>query len=284
AMQAITQDASENLNDSLVISTTTGWLVLYEGTNPADSQNWRLAGRIRLAPPISPDAFVQVAGDLWMVTHAGVVSVFESIRSGQLALASSLPRPTKRKVDEMIKAGGEFQLHLAADGQQIIFHRHNAVTGESEQILYHPISQSWSTATYNARRWHNLRGKTQFTAPSGLVATINGGEAETITGTWHTGWFRLRRGSSIAYVQPTIIAKGPLTVTIAVLTDQDETSSDIAEATQTVTIQPDNPADPGGKVALNDIIAVGASGQTYQLRMSVTAAEAEIVSVIAGVT
>lgn len=284
AIQAITQDASENLNDSLVIVTTTGWVVIYEGTNPGDAQDWRLAGRIRVAPPISADAFAQVAGDLWMVTRAGVVSVLESVRLGQLALASNLARPIKKLVDEMIATSGEFQLHVAADAESIIFHRYDPATGASRQIIYNPISQSWSTATYPARRWHNLAGSTQFTSPQGLVGSLRGDGTTTIRATWHTGWLRLRRGSGIAYVQPTVIAKGPLTMTLAVLTDHDETAADVAEATQTVTVQPDDPADPNGTVALNEMIAVGVSGQTYQLRMTFEATHAELVALIAGVT
>jgi hypothetical protein len=284
AITAIMQDASENLNDSLVIVTTTGWVVIYEGTNPGDAQDWRLAGRIRIAPPVSRDAFAQVAGDLWMVTRAGVVSILESVRLGQLALSSQLTRRVKETVDEMIARGGDFQLHVAADGESIIFSRYSIATGDTEQVIYHPISQSWSTANYPVRRWHNLSGRTQFTSPTGLIGTLEGDGTTTITATWHTGWLRLNKGSSLAWLQPTIIAKGALTLTVAVLTDHNETAADVAEAVQEITIKPDDPADPSGQVALNEIIAIGVSGQTYQLRMTMTATKAELVALIAGVT
>ena len=84
-------------------------------------------------------------------------------------------------------------------------------------------------------------------------------------------------------MRPTIIAKEALTVKVAVLRDYNETDADIAEAEQTITIEPETPPNPGRMISLNEDIAIGVTGQAFQLRIEVTATWAQIVSVKVGI-
>lgn len=284
AMAPLTIDAAANINDNLAIFTSTGDIVMYEGLNPGDPEAWRLTARVRAAPPVGPDSFARVGGDIWVLTSTGLVSVLESIRQGVLALVGSVSRPVQSRIAGLVAAGpAEWQLHVSADGAQLIVNRY--ADDAARQVTYWPESQSWSETTYPARRWHNLAGQTEFTTGAGALGRLAPARSATTPRTmaWETSWFDLGRRARVAWLHPTIEAAGPLEVRVAVLTDHDATGLDFAESWQTVTLRPDDPADPGGTVALNERIAVAAAGQTFKIRMEITAAWANIVGLRAGV-
>lgn len=277
---SLTQDASENVNDSLCVLTTTGQIVIYEGTNPGDATDWRLAGRVQAAPPISKFGYVNVGGDVWMITDSGLVSVLQSWRQGVMALVGNLARPISEEIKALVATGGEWQLHQSARGEFIIINHY--LNGASRQFIYDVQGQGWHTANYPARRWHNLGGQTEFTTATGRLGRL-GAAGDPLVSTWWSSWFPVRSGSQIAWLKPNIIATGPMEVQIAVLSDNNTSAADVAEATQTVTLYPEDPADPGGQVALNEIIGVGAVGDRFQIRMTITAADAELISMTAGI-
>lgn len=279
--KSLTVDAGHGMNDTLAIFTSTGNIVVYEGLNPGDTQDWRQLTRIKTAPPVSKDAFVEVGSDLWMLTASGVVSVQQTVRDSSLALVSTMSRAIQEKLVAQIAEGGEWSMHLSADALRVVINR--VYKGVSAQFIYYTDSKSWSEASFPALRWHNLGRKTEFTALDGDLATLDPGGSELISAKWVSSWFRLPRSGGITYLQPTIIADGPLAVTVTLLSDHDTLPGDVSEASQTVTIQPDNTPGAGERVALNEIIAVDAVGDVFQLRMEVTAKWAELISLKAGV-
>lgn len=284
-MASLTIDAGANSNDALAIFTTTGDVVVYTGNDPGDSNSWGSAIRFKIAPPVSRFALTQVGTDVWALTSAGIVSMADSTQRGTLALVSDISAAISQDILDSVKAGpAEWQLHGAADGSHIIVNRYTPT--EQKQWIWEAASKAWSTARYPARRWHNLGLLTEFTDGMGRRCTIFGDaddNTEAITATWHTSFFRVGRSSQISYIRPSIIAKGPLTMKLAVLADHRDSLRRIAEAEQTITLEPDDPADSGGTVTLDDVIAVGAVGYTFQLRIEVTAAWLKIVNMKAGV-
>ncbi|MEM8971353.1 MAG: hypothetical protein AAGD43_04720 [Pseudomonadota bacterium] len=284
SMFSLTFDAGENVNDALCIVTTTGELVVYEGINPGDANDWNLTARVATAPPISKAGFTRVGGDVWMITTSGIVSAIDSIRQGILALVGNISRPISKEILDLVtQGGGEWQLHTSATGDRIIINRYE--NGAAKQFNYQTETRAWNTTNYPARRWHNLALQTQFTDSRGVLATLPrvSDGSTTVKATWSTGWFNLRRASEIKYIRPTIIANGALSVRLVVLSDHDETVQDITEAEQTVTVYPDDPDDAGGKVALNEDFAVDAIGQRFKMTLEIEASSAEIVSVDVGV-
>lgn len=280
-LKAMTVDAGHGMNDALAIFTSTGGIVVYEGLDPGSAQDWRLLTRLKVAPPISKRAFVEVGSDLWMLTASGVVSVSETIRNSSLALVNTVSRPIQKSLIAQIEEGGEWSMHLSADARSIIINR--VFNGAASQFIYRTENKTWFTANFPARYWHNLGRKTQFTTLDGELATFDASGTEPITANWVSSWFRLPRSAGLASIQPTIIAKGPLELKVTILTDHNETSIDLAEAVQVITIEPDDPADVTGQVSLDEIIAVDAVGEVFQIRLEVTAAWAEIVNMKASV-
>lgn len=278
SMMSLTMNAGVDTNDALAIITTTGDVAIYEGLDPGDSDMWNLSTRLKVVPPLSRFGMTRVGGDVWMMTTQGVVSMMETLSKGVLSLVNEFSRPIADEILDLVGAGpAEWQMHTAADGSQIIINYYTPA--KQRQFIWQTDSKAWATAEMPARLWHNLVLSTDFTTGPGRLGSL----VRTKTGTemvqmiWHTSWFKLGRDGHIAAILPKIIAAGPLTVTLTVLSNNNATASDIAEATQTVTINPENPADPGGQVALLDLIPVGAVGSEFQLRLEMTAAWAEII-------
>lgn len=279
-LKSLTIDSGQGMNDVLAIFTTTGQIVCYEGLDPSDGNNWRQINRIKVAPPVSLDAFVEVGTDLWMLTGSGVVSVLSSMRESSLALVNTISRPVQKELVDQIAEGGSWSMHLSADGRMVIINR--VLNDIASQHIYWTDNPGWTKANYPAAYWHNLGLNTLFTAITGERGTL-ADSSEMITATWYSSWFRMPRSSGITFVRPTIIAKGALDVSVTILSDHDETASDIAEATQTILVEPDNPPGPGGRVALNENIGVDAVGDVFQLRLEITAAWAELVNIKVGI-
>lgn len=279
AMLPLTTDAAFNTNAALCIVTTTGEALVYEGLDPGDATDWRLAGRAQIAAPLGRWTFARVGGDAWMMTRHGVVSLADSLRRGALALVGGAARPIADLIRSEVDAPGAYwTMHVAAAGGQVYLGK---VDGAAcRQWVYDVEADAWSTTDYPALSWHNLDGETHFTDPQGRVGTVSRArnEGEPVTALWRTGWLRLPGAMGVASITPTILAAAPLEVTVRVLTDHDDTAADRAEAAQTVTLRSDNPADPGGLVSFNDLIAIGVAGSVVQVEMEVTAPWAEVVS------
>lgn len=280
AILSLTMDAGHGMNDTLAVITSTGTIVAYEGLNPADAQDWRQLARVEAAAPTGPEGFARVGADIWMVTAGGIVSVTDSLRRGIVALVSNVSRAVAEEIAREVEQGGRWQIHAAADGARVYVNR---ITDDgASQFVFHAETQSWSKADHAARAWHNLAKRTEFTDMDGRLRCLQRCEGEdVITARWVSGWFRLPRATALRYLQPTILASGPLTLKVTVLSDHDGTAQDIAQSVQTVTINPDR---PGARVALNEVIATDAVGTVYQVQIEVTATWAEMVNLIARVT
>lgn len=282
-MASMTINAAHGMNDILVIMTTTGMIVLYEGLDPGDVNDWRLLGRIQVAPPVSKFAIQSFGADLWVLTTRGVASVRDSLSNGVLALASAIASPVSDMIIADIRANPDaegWQMVARTDGTEVLV---NIPTADGfKQYAFTVESRAWFTSDYPAQWWHDISSRTEFTHTDGTLNRLEvkgADDNQPMTATFYTSWIRLPRHSEIAYLIPTIIADGELSVTITVLTDHDATDGDIAQARQTITMKPDN---PGDRVALNEVIGVNAAGRVFQARFEVTGHSVSFENLLAG--
>lgn len=291
---SVTIDAGENNNDALAIYTTTGQIVVYEGLNPGDPNDWNLSVRMQVAPPVSRFAFTRVGGDVWVLTARGLISLRDTLSQGSLALVNTLGRPVADEIRDLVDRPqvfdvpsgtflpNEWQLHTSADGSSVIV---NFFAKDLQrQFIWNVESKGWQTGNYPARHWHNLVLSTDFTTDGGRIGALQSEEdgTEAITAWWYTGWFTFNGEATVAYVKPTIIARGELTVKVAVLRDHMDSAADIAQVQQIVTLSPEGAANVSGKLSLNDEIPCGITGTSFQLRIEVTATWAQIVDMAVG--
>lgn len=278
-MESMTVDAGHGMNDTLAIVMSTGQVIIYEGLDPGDPDDWRQTARVRTAPPAGAQGLMAVGGDIWMVTGAGVVSIADALRKGMTSQIADFSKPVARLIGDAVKAGGTWQAIMDAGGRYAILN--HVLSGTARQFIFDFETKAWWTATHPAAWFYVLGRETRFLLHNGEEAVIDpAAESTAITMVWHSPWMRLAGASTVLSVTPTILARGNLTVKLTVLSDHEDGPEDIARAEQTVTLRPE---DPGGKVALNDLIAVDAVGDVFQIRMEITAAWAKLVKVVAAV-
>lgn len=283
SMMSLTVDAGHGMNDVLAIFTTTGQMVIYEGLDPGDSADWRLSARISAASPVGPRAYTQVGSDVWMLTKQGVVSVLDSIRGSVMALVSDLSRPIADSIVELVEMGSyDWQLATAGDGTFIVINAVDAAEETALQFFYYTEGKAWATGDAQARDFHNKGGAVDVTGFDGRLGNMqHQAGPETMTARWVSSWLDTGNpNSSIAYVRPIIRARGPLTVRVVTLADNQDTEDDIAESEQTIVLEPEG---TGDTVTLDDIIGSDAVGGKFQITLEVTAAWAEIVSLKAAI-
>ncbi len=80
-------DAGDGLDDKLVIVTTEGEVAVYQGSDPADANDWSLVGLYECPRPLGKNASMRAGGDLVILTEQGAVPVSQIIVKDPAALA-----------------------------------------------------------------------------------------------------------------------------------------------------------------------------------------------------
>lgn len=286
---ALTINAAHGMNDVLVIVTSTGMVILYEGLNPSDALDWRQLGRVQAAPPVSQHASIEVASDFWYLTRRGIIAIKEAMSDGTAAL--NRPIAKRIKVDLLLDIKTVVDAYGSLPGWQIIERPDeteiilNVPTGPDtfKQYVYAQDDQAWSTSNYPARWWQVFDGSTDFTGTAGQLYRLEAGEdfnGSAITTNWATPWMRVGAASCLAWLSPTIIADGELEMSLTTLTDHNDTAGDIEQGTQTFTMRPDN---PGSNMSLDEDIGVGVSGNVFRLIFSITGRNLRFENLTAGI-
>lgn len=82
-------DAGDGLDDICVFVSTTGEVVGFAGTDPADPNEWRTIGRYDIGQPLGPNAKFRAGGDLIIATMDGLVPLSAAIDKDPAALTLS---------------------------------------------------------------------------------------------------------------------------------------------------------------------------------------------------
>lgn len=268
-ISSMTVNAARTISDVLVIGTTSGEIIMYEGLDPGDAQGWSLLGRIATkARPVAAAGIENFGSDLWVLTSRGIVSVRDSLAQGAMALAQSVARPISDMLVDLVQQYGDvdgWQMSMLSEKIDLVV---SVPSPQPQQYIFSIESQAWWTADYPATEFHELGGQASFTRTDGALCVLGDDldDGKPITAPIVSGWVRVGGVQTLSYFLPTLLARGALTIEVGVLTDHNETDDDIAQAMQRVTIAPSK---PGGIVALNQTIPVGATGRVFQMRWTV---------------
>jgi hypothetical protein len=83
-------DAGDGLDDKCVFFSSNGEVVVFQGSNPGDANDWSIVGRYDLAVPMGQNATMQAGGDLLVCTIDGLVPLSAAVSKdrGAISLAS----------------------------------------------------------------------------------------------------------------------------------------------------------------------------------------------------
>lgn len=80
AMGNWTMDGGDGLDDLAVFVTSKGEVILFQGTDPGDAENWSMVGRYRIGAPIGRRCLMKDGGDLIIVTEDGFVPLSKVLK------------------------------------------------------------------------------------------------------------------------------------------------------------------------------------------------------------
>lgn len=80
-------DAGDGLDDKLVVVSSKGEVAVYQGSDPADPDNWSLVGLYECPKPMGKNGFMRAGGDLVILTEQGAVPVSQILAKDPAALA-----------------------------------------------------------------------------------------------------------------------------------------------------------------------------------------------------
>lgn len=146
AMGTWTIDAGQGADDYAVFVTNNGEVIVYNGIDPSDANNWALKGVWQLGQTFNRRCFLKWAGDLLLLTQDGLVPLASALQSSRLDPRVNL---TDKIFYAISQAVTQYQDNF---GWQIIYYASpnmlllNVPTNTgTQQFVMHTISKAWAS-------------------------------------------------------------------------------------------------------------------------------------------
>lgn len=134
----LSRDSGAGAQNVICFISSRGEIVVYQGSDPSDTNNWLLVGRYMSAAPIGNRALVPVDGDLGLLTERGIVSLKQLVTVGQSSAERSA---LTGNIDQGII--DDFSVYGGNSGWEMIIHP------RGRQLIVN-VPKSSSTATQYA--------------------------------------------------------------------------------------------------------------------------------------
>jgi hypothetical protein len=148
--------AGDGIDDKCIFVTTEGEIAVFTGTNPSDPLNWRQQGRYQISHPMGKNAWLNIGGDVLIITTDGLVPISQALTKDITALEfSALTR---------------------------------SIHPLWEKEIFDKNDRPWSMC-----KWEEFGGLF-VTTPGGFIGDWRCFVANTVTGAWSrfTGWDALQ--------------------------------------------------------------------------------------------
>lgn len=113
-IDSISRDGGAGPDDFLAIFLFTGEVLVYQGSNPGDADDWAIVGRYTVPSPVSCRAFTKVGGDLVYLSSRGLVSLEAAMRTDSAVLGQG----------PMFQLNSQLELLLGARSETFYAARH----------------------------------------------------------------------------------------------------------------------------------------------------------------
>lgn len=81
-IKSISRDAGDGADDYAAFILDTGEVLIYQGSDPSDANNWALVGKFFAPPLIAKGCALEYSGDILMVTQQDVIKLSDVIKYG----------------------------------------------------------------------------------------------------------------------------------------------------------------------------------------------------------
>lgn len=150
-----TVDGGDGLNDYLVIVTTGGDVIVYQGSDPGDATNFSIVGTWRIPEPIYDDGWgfmMEYGSDVLILTSEGVCSLHGLMQEGRFQGAADFTRNIRRYWIEDVRAYGRQSPWVMKvwPGRNMLFVHvpHGVVASGDHQWVMNTQTGAWGRYDY----------------------------------------------------------------------------------------------------------------------------------------
>jgi len=217
-----TLDGGIGPDDYFVITMNTGEVLVYQGSNPSDPNDWAIVGRYRISAPLSTDAFLELDGKIHVLTESDWEVLPDKFirQTKQSGVANSL----KQNIVNHRALGG-YRLDYDPVRQRILA---TIPTGDGtyDQLVKTRLGYCRFTGM-DANAFLSYGGETYFSSGQylynigGAYGDFGGVSLTDITFSAKTGYSYLGSNNEkrVAMFRPNVRSAGTITVTVALAFD-----------------------------------------------------------------
>jgi hypothetical protein len=133
AIESWTVDGGDGLDDYLIVVTSKGQVIAYQGTDPSSASTWVHVGTWNIAPPIGRRSLCSYKGDLLILTNSGIASVTK-IMAGDTTVSGMLSDKISGSYAEAVASASS-----VPDLWQLLYYP------KADMLLFSPSTQ-WAYA------------------------------------------------------------------------------------------------------------------------------------------
>ena len=176
-------DSGAGLDDKCIFVSTRGEVAVYEGSDPSSADSWGLVGVYQLSPPLGKNAYVQIGGEVMILTGDGMVPISQATQrdAAQLSLAAiSKPIELDWKAAAAARISKAWEAVKWPAGNMLVVTQPIAAAGQTAECLVCNIETgAWGKYTaHDTECITEYRGRVYFGTSGGLVKQMETGGSD----------------------------------------------------------------------------------------------------------
>lgn len=151
-------DTKQTIDDYAIFITSRGQCIVYQGTDPTSADTWALVSNFWIGPPIGQRCFLQIGGDLAVISIDGLLPISQMISSdraaaGRTAFTANIMNAMNMAARAYLNNFG-WQIISYPRGQLAIMNIPITENDASQQYVMNTITGAWCRFTnINANVW-----------------------------------------------------------------------------------------------------------------------------------
>ncbi len=223
-------DSKQTIDDYAIFITSRGQCIVYQGTDPASADTWALVSNFWIGPPIGQRCFLQIGGDLAVISIDGLLPISQMISSdraaaGRTAFSANIMNAMNMAARSWKNNFG-WQLISYPRGQLAIMNIPITENDSSQQFVMNTLTGAWCRFTnLNANVWEVSNDVAYFGGNDGEVNQwdIGSGDGDSnVTATVQTAFnYFGSRGvfKKFNTIRPIITSDGSVTPGVGINVD-----------------------------------------------------------------
>lgn len=169
---SLTRDGGDGLDDLLVLISSKGEVIIYQGLDPA--VDFTLVGRYAIGAPLGRKCFMKAGADILALTIDGIVGIstiitLDRAASNKAALSDKI-RDAFNQASKLYKDNFGWQAISYPRGNMVLFNIPVATGDDQHQYVINPITGAWTRFRgWNANCWVLFEERIYFGGNDGKV-------------------------------------------------------------------------------------------------------------------